>query len=237
MALSHFSKEGQVASIGEQPLKLMLDPKAGARMTVAEGILNMASALITSEEDIKSSINWMWPVMYPGEGAAMFDTCRAISDFAKDFGIPDRGKDSSSMISKFSGEIVPAPRQVIVTMRAMMKDVRKFVTPDIKHTGDSELWLIDLGFGKNRTGGSILAQCYNQFGKDCPDIEASVLRQAFKAIQKLVSNDVILSTTTEAMADLLSRFWKWLLQEIVDLMLTCIIVIFLKNFLPKRQEL
>ena len=28
MALSHFSKEGQVASIGEQPLKLMLDPKA-----------------------------------------------------------------------------------------------------------------------------------------------------------------------------------------------------------------
>ncbi len=193
MALSHFDRRGQVFSIGEQPLKLMLDPAAGARMTVAEAFLNMAPALITSAEDIRSSVNWMWGVKYPGEGAALFDACRALSEFMVRLGVPDRGKDSSSMITKFDGEVVPSPRQVVITMRAMMPDVRKIVTPDIKRPGRSELWRIDLGQGLDRMGGSILGQCYNQWGNDCPDITADLLRRSFYAIQQLVRNDLILS--------------------------------------------
>jgi len=191
VALSHYSPQGQVMSMGEQPLKLTLDAAAGARMTDSEAMLNMAGALITSARDIKSSVNWMWALKYPGEAAALFDACRAHSQFLVDFGAPVRGKDSSSMIAKFDGETVPAPRQVIVTMQAMMPNARKIVTPDIKPLENSELWLIDLAPGKYRMGGSILGQCYNQWGNDCPDIEAGLLRRAFEAIQQLVRRDLI----------------------------------------------
>lgn len=193
IALSHFSRPGQVFSLGEQPLKLMIDPKAGARMAGAEAVLNMAPALITSIEDMKSSVNWMWAMKYLGEGAAMFDACKTLSKFFMDFGMPVRGKDSSSMLVKFDGETVPCPRQVMITMQAMMPDVRRLVTPDIKRPGSSELWLMDLGLGKNRMGGSILGQCYNQWGNDCPDIGAGLLRRAFNAIQELIRSDLILS--------------------------------------------
>jgi phosphoribosylformylglycinamidine synthase len=81
----------------------------------------------------------------------------------------------------------------MITLRAMMPDVRKIVTPDIKRPGESTLLLIDLGLGKNRMGGSILAQCYNQLGDDCPDIEPDLLKRAFNAIQQLVYQNMILA--------------------------------------------
>jgi len=193
MALSHYSPQGMVISTGEQPLKLMIDPKAGARMAATEAVLNAAGAVITSIGDLKSSVNWMWPLKYKGEAAAIFDACRSVSEFLHDFGQPVRGKDSSSMIVRFADKVVPCPRQVIITMQAMMPNVRKFVTPDIKQPGQSDLLLIDLGLGKNRMGGSILAQCYRQWGNDCPDIEPSLLREAFNAVQELVRRDLILS--------------------------------------------
>lgn len=194
IALSPFSREGQVFSLGEQPLKMMIDPAAGARMTVAETMLNMAPAVITSVDDIVSSVNWMWAMKYPGEAAAIFDACRAVSQFAiQGCGKPVRGKDSSSMVKKFGGETVPCPRELMITMQAMMPDARKFVTPDIKNPASSMLMLVDLGLGKNRMGGSILGQCYNQWGNDCPDIEADLLRRAFMAFQELVSRNLILS--------------------------------------------
>jgi len=193
VALSPFNKEGQVFSIGEQPLKLTLDPMAGARMAFAEATLNMAGSLITSWKDIVSSVNWMWAALHPGEGAAMFDACGALSKFMMAFGRAVRGKDSCSMKVKFNGEEVPGIRQVMITMQAMMRDVGKVVTPDIKAPGRSGLWLIDLGFGKNRMGGSILAQCYGQFGKECPDIDPDPLGRAFNAIQELVRRDLILA--------------------------------------------
>lgn len=193
MALSHFSDRGMVFSMGEQPLKLMLNPAAGARMSAAEAMLNMAGTLVTSIRDMKSSVNWMWALKYLGEAAAQVKALEALSEFMVGLGAPIRGKDSSSMITTFNGETVPCPREVMVTMKAMMPDVRKFVTPDIKRPGRSDLLLIDLGLGKNRMGGSILGQCYNQWGNDCPDIEPELLKRTFDAIQELVARDMILS--------------------------------------------
>jgi len=193
MALSHFSSPGMVFSMGEQPLKLMLDPAAGARMAAAEALLNMAGAKVSAREDIKSSVNWMWALKYLGEGSAIFRADGALSEFLTGFGAPVRGKDSSSMLTRFNGEIVPCPREVMITMKAMMPNVRNFVTPDFKQPGESDLLLIDLGLDKNRIGGSILAQCYNQWGDDCPDIESDLLKRTFDVIQSLVLRGLILS--------------------------------------------
>ncbi|MDP1271213.1 hypothetical protein, partial [Klebsiella pneumoniae] len=49
-------------------------------------------------------------------------------------------------------------------------DVRGTLTPEWQRE-DSCAILIDLGQGKHRLGGSILAQTLNQFGNDVPDLD------------------------------------------------------------------
>ena len=48
-----------------------------------------------------------------------------------------------------------APVSLIVTAFARVADVRRTLTPQLKlDEGKTELWLLDLGAGKNRLGGS-----------------------------------------------------------------------------------
>ena len=64
---------------------------------------------------------------------------------------------------------VTAPLSLIVTAFAPVSDVRRALTPELWADGDdgaSELLLVDLGRGKNRLGGSALAQVYGQLGAD-----------------------------------------------------------------------
>jgi len=53
---------------------------------------------------------------------------------------------------------------------------------------------IDIAQGKNRLGGSALAQVFGQIGDESPDIESPVLLAgAFKAIQKMIGENLILA--------------------------------------------
>ncbi|KAK9877621.1 hypothetical protein WA026_019291 [Henosepilachna vigintioctopunctata] len=79
-AISHFSYEGKASSIGEQPIKRLVNCGAGARMIVAEALSNLVFAVITDIKDSKCSSNWMWAAKLPGEGAALVDTCKAMCD-------------------------------------------------------------------------------------------------------------------------------------------------------------
>ena len=83
---------------------------------------------------------------------------------------------------------------MIITAFAPVKNVNKTLTPELKNIEDSILILIDLGAGKNRLGGSILAQVYNQIGVDCPDVDDPTLLKAFfNSIQTLNSQNKLLS--------------------------------------------
>jgi phosphoribosylformylglycinamidine synthase len=57
-----------------------------------------------------------------------------------------------------------SPVSLIVTAFAPVADVRGQFTPMLSREPDTELWLIGLGAGRKRLGGSILAQCYDGFG-------------------------------------------------------------------------
>ena len=81
IAQSHFGITGAAMSIGEQPLKILINPSAGARMSVAEALTNIVWAKISDLSDIKCSVNWMWPAKLPGEGAALWDCAQALAEF------------------------------------------------------------------------------------------------------------------------------------------------------------
>jgi phosphoribosylformylglycinamidine synthase len=195
IAQSHFELTGAATSIGEQPIKMLVNPKAGARMAVGEALTNIVWAQISRLEDIKCSANWMWAPKLPGEGAALYDAACAMRDLMVQLGIAvDGGKDSLSMATRVGEEIVKSPRELVISAYATMPDITKVVTPDIKNPGHSQLIFIDISKDQARLGGSALAQVYGQIGNDSPDVDdPDMLKRAFHAIQKLISKNLILA--------------------------------------------
>ena len=195
IAQSHFGLTGAATSIGEQPIKMLVNPKAGARMAVGEALTNIVWAQISGLEDIKCSANWMWAPKLPGEGAALYDAACAMRDLMIQLGIAvDGGKDSLSMATRVGEEIVKSPRELVISTYATMPDITKVVTPDIKNPGHSQLIFIDITKDQVRLGGSALAQVYGQIGNDSPDVDdPDMLKRAFHAIQTLMLENLILA--------------------------------------------
>ena len=200
IAQSHLGLTGAAISIGEQPIKGLISPRAMARMSVGEALTNIVWAKISSLEDIKCSGNWMWSAKLPGECARLCDAAVALRDVLIELGIAiDGGKDSLSMAARVIDascrtEIVKAPGSLVISAYATCPDITKVVSPDLKRPGESRLLLIDLGNGKCRLGGTALAHVYGQIGNESPDLDdAQLVKNSFNAVQRLISEDLILS--------------------------------------------
>ncbi|ADW16679.1 phosphoribosylformylglycinamidine synthase [Desulfobulbus propionicus DSM 2032] len=194
VAQSHFGVSGIATAIGEQPIKMLVDPAAGARMAVGEALTNLVWARIRDLEQVKCSANWMWAPKLAGEGAALRDAAEAMAAAMIAVGIAvDGGKDSLSMAAKVGEEVVKSPRELVISLYAAMNDIRNKVTPDIKEPG-SVLLFIDLSGGKNRLGGSGLAQTCGQIGDEVPDMDdPALVKRAFGAVQYLLDHGLILA--------------------------------------------
>lgn len=61
-------------------------------------------------KDVKCSGNWMWAAKLPGEGACLWDACKAMCEVMGQLGVAiDGGKDSLSMAARVGKETVKAP--------------------------------------------------------------------------------------------------------------------------------
>lgn len=190
----YFGITGAAVAIGEQPIKMLIAPDAGARMAVAEMLTNMASVRITSLSDITCRANWMWAAKLPGEGALLYEAAVSMRDFMLRLGIKiDGGKDSLSMATKVGDTQVVSPGELVIMGYAPVPDIEKVVTPDLKGSGC--LGFINIGGPYRRLGGSALAQALGQVGDDSPDVDSlngvSVLAGAFEAIQELIDKGLI----------------------------------------------
>lgn len=194
VAQSHFGLSGIATAIGEQPVKMLVDPAAGARMAVGEALTNLVWAAIRDLEEVKCSANWMWAPKLPGEGAAIYDAARAMRDAMVALGIAvDGGKDSLSMATMVDGETVKSPRELVISVYGAVPDIRRVVTPDIKEPGSSLIY-IDLARGRHRLGGSALAQVQGQIGNQSPDMnDPALVKRAFGAVQDLIGDGLILA--------------------------------------------
>ncbi|MDP2761247.1 MAG: phosphoribosylformylglycinamidine synthase [Sideroxyarcus sp.] len=186
------TNRGEAFALGERtPLALVNAPASG-RMAVGEALTNIAAARIDKIGDIKLSANWMAAAGHHGEDAALFNTVRAVGmELCPQLGIGiPVGKDSMSMKTVWQDEgetkSVTAPLSLIVTAFAPCADARHTLTPQLSAYLDTTLLLIDLGQGKNRMGGSALAQVYKQVGDVAPDVDdAQMLKSFFELIQRL----------------------------------------------------
>ncbi|MGH8757187.1 MAG: phosphoribosylformylglycinamidine synthase, partial [Burkholderiales bacterium] len=156
---------GEAFAMGERTPLAVINPKASACMAVAEALTNIAAAPIASLGDVKLSCNWMAAAGHPGEDAALFDAVQVVAmELCPQLGVSiPVGKDSLSMKTGWEDNAkrkeVTAPLSLIVSAFAPVPDVTKTLTPQLRtDCGETELILIDLGNGKNRLGGSALAQ-------------------------------------------------------------------------------
>ena len=192
---------GEAMAMGERTPVALLDAPASGRMAVGEAITNIASARINALSDIRLSANWMAAAGHPGEDERLYDTVKAVGmELCPALGITiPVGKDSMSMRTTWrDGEedkSVTAPLSLVISAFAPVADVRQCVTPQLRtDKGDSDLLLIDLGRGKNRLGGSALAQVYGQTGSTSADLdEPQDLKGFFQGIQQLMKDGRILA--------------------------------------------
>ncbi|MFW9615410.1 phosphoribosylformylglycinamidine synthase, partial [Aquabacterium sp.] len=195
---------GEAMAMGERTPLASVNAPASGRMAVAEAITNLLAAPIELSR-VKLSANWMAACGEAGEDAALFDTVKAVGmDLCPALGVSiPVGKDSLSMRTKWSDngqtKQVTAPVSLIVTAFASIADVRGTLTPQLVtaengQTLDTSLILVDLGEGKNRMGGSMLAQVLNQFGNEVPDCDnPEMLKSAVNAVNALRAQGKLLA--------------------------------------------
>ncbi|MBN1656328.1 MAG: phosphoribosylformylglycinamidine synthase [Deltaproteobacteria bacterium] len=192
---------GEALAMGERTPIALIDAAASARMAVAEAVTNIASAPIESLGKVKLSANWMAAAGHPGQDLALYQAVKAVGmELCPELGLTiPVGKDSMSLRTLWregdTPKSVVAPVSLIVSACAPVADVRRVLTPELRvDAGETTLYLIDLGAGKNRLGGSALAQVYGRLGDQPPDVDdAQRLIAFFSAIQKLNRQGLILA--------------------------------------------
>jgi phosphoribosylformylglycinamidine synthase len=188
---------GEAMAMGERTPLAVLNAAASARMAVGETLTNLAAATIDQLGSVKLSANWMAAAGSPGEDARLYDAVKAVgAELCPALGIAiPVGKDSMSMRTLWDGKSVTAPLSLIVSGFAPVSDVRKTLTPELRlDEGPTSLVLIDLGRGKNRLGGSALAQVFNEVGAETPDVDdPKALADFFALIQALNAEGKLLA--------------------------------------------
>ena len=197
MALDISGSNGIATSIGHAPQASLIDPAAGARISIAEALTNLVFApLAHGLKGVSLSANWMWPARQEGENARLYAAVQAASDFAIALGINiPTGKDSLSMTQRYpDGESVLAPGTVIISAMAETKAVSKAVTANLKDSPDSSLLYIPFTLSPLSLGGTALSQTFGVSGSEAADIpDPEYLQRAFFAVQELVASEMVLA--------------------------------------------
>src|SRR5699024_9719097 len=154
---------GEAMTMGERTPLALLDAPASGRMAVAEAVTNIAAARIARLQDVRLSANWMAASGDAGEDAALYAPVQAV------------------------GAQMRAPLSLIVSAFAPVVDAPATLAPCPVPPAEqaTRLLLIDLGGGRNRLGGSALAQAHAALGDAPPDLDdAQLLARFFDAVQR-----------------------------------------------------
>ena len=138
---------------------------------------------------------------HPGEDARLYDAVRAVGvELCPALGIAiPVGKDSMSMRTGWEADgkaqSVTAPLSLIVTAFAPVTDVRRALTPELRPRPARPSCCSSISAaGKNRLGGSALAQVYGALGDVPPDLDdPALLRGFFAAVQELNAAGLLLA--------------------------------------------
>ena len=173
------STAGEAMAMGERTPLALLDAPASGRMAVAEAITNIAAADIAQlcrrapvgelDGGVRRARRGRRSVRdREGGRRGVLPGARHHDSGRQGFAVDEDELDAK----RARARKMVAPLSLIVSAFAPVRDVRRTLTPQLRtDRGDTALLLIDLGGGRNRLGGSCLAQVYGKLGREAPDCD------------------------------------------------------------------
>ena len=196
VALDYRGEKGMATALGHAAGAALVDAPKGSVLSIAESLTNIVFAPVEGGlSSISLSANWMWPAKNEGENARLYAAVEAARDFALGLGINiPTGKDSMSMTQKYpDGQQVYAPGTVIVTSAGEVSDIRKAVSPALKHQ-PGQIVYVDFAKDGFKLGGSSFGQIVNRIGGEVPTVtDAGYFKKAFAAVQQLINEEKVLA--------------------------------------------
>ena len=189
---------GEAMAMGERTPLALVDSAAAARMAVGEALTNLVAADVPDVSSVRLSANWMAASGDAHEDQGLFEAVRAVGmELCPALGVAiPVGKDSLSMRTVWeedgAARAVTSPVSLIVSAFAPASDVRRTLTPELARGESTRLLCVDLG--RDRLGGSVLAQVYGQLGDVAPDIDAPAeIAALYRAMAELRAEQRILA--------------------------------------------
>lgn len=199
-ARDFFGHAGEAMAVGERSPVAVIDSAAACRLALAESLTNIVCADIGRASSVRISANWMAAAADPGQAAALRAGVEALSACCRELKVAAPvGKDSLSMQTSWSGadgtqRTVIAPVSLVVTAFAPVTDVRRTLTPELADRSGTRLVLFDLSRGRDRLGGSCLAQAYSRCGGKPADLDQpALLRVLVRAVRRLAREGIALA--------------------------------------------
>ena len=196
-ARDFYGHAGEAMAVGERTPVAVIDPAAASRLALAEALTNIAAADIGQASGVRISANWMAAPVEPDQAAALRTAVEALSECCRELKVAAPvGKDSLSMQTSWSNAdgrqyVVTAPVSLVVTAFAPVADVRRTLTPELADRPGTRLLLFDLSLGRNRLGGSCLAQAFGRPGGEPADLdEPRLLAALIRTLRELAAEGI-----------------------------------------------
>jgi phosphoribosylformylglycinamidine synthase len=185
------SNKGLAVSCGICPKYADLDPYHMMACAVDEAVRNLV-AVGAKLGTIAGLDNFCWPDPVQSDKtpdgrhklAQLVRTCEALYDTCLAYDIPlISGKDSMKNDYKIGGTKISIPPTVLFSAVAVMDDVRKVVTMDVKQPGDV---VYVLGETKDEMGGSEYLALRGQVGANVPKVDAQAARALYERLSTAI---------------------------------------------------
>ena len=192
------SKRGLAVSCGICPKYSDIDAYHMMACAIDEGVRNLV-AVGARLGTIAGLDNFCWPDPIQSEKtpdgkhklAQLVRCCEALYDTCFAYDIPlISGKDSMKNDYKIGGTKISIPPTVLFTAVAMLDDVAKVVSMDVKNPGDI---VYVLGDTKDEMGGSEYLALRNQLGVNVPKVDPAAARALYDRLAGAIQAGLVAS--------------------------------------------
>ncbi|NUM53117.1 MAG: phosphoribosylformylglycinamidine synthase [Candidatus Hydrogenedentes bacterium] len=192
------SKRGIAVSCGIAPKYSDLDTYWMMASAVDEAVRNLI-AVGARIGSIAGLDNFCWPDPVQSEKtpdgeyklAQLVRCCEALYDICTSYDIPlISGKDSMKNDYKIGGTKISIPPTVLFTAAAIIDDVTKVVSMDVKHAGDA---VYVVGETKPEMGGSEYLALRGQLGAVVPKVDAKRARMTYEKLSDAIGRGYVSS--------------------------------------------
>ncbi len=185
------STRGVVVSNGMNPKYGRIDPYHMAASAIDEALRNIV-AVGGSLDRAALLDNFAWGNPdKPDRLGGLVRAARACYDVAVEYGTPFiSGKDSLNNEYQVDGDSIPIPPSLLISAMAIMPDVTRAVSMDLKAPGNA---IYVVGLTRDELGGSHYYELNGELGRNVPQVDTELGRSVFDALARATADRLVRS--------------------------------------------